>query len=725
MTFLPTVYNDNTEDNQQKHDKNAPDFAAAVCKFRKLGRDWFALQHFMPQVTRCLVFWDAVVPKTARQAIFFVGGTPIPDNHPNTIQMIQVLKATMNVTTIFAHEQPTWLETHQYRRDYIWVRPLVHVDPIGEHAFQGYAFQNEAQASWIRQQILAYYQIETKATIDHDREQPVVALLDATRLGNVPFLQQEIQKMLSMHRIPIQIIKPSPESSIVDMMQTLATVDILVAPHDTETDNILSQLLWMPTCGGLVEVFPPFYYTPQIHGTLATARGKDHFAYVALYTGQNNVALDWYDEQRGAMHKLAQRQQSRKTTACPNPAILVDSIEQMVKKWQTCRRNRQHMQMESIKGTNVDGTQREPLSLSTINGCLSMVDNPKAQVSQYPSDTKLSQLVNFPYLPDQSASSTMANAVCVFNATEHSDHFPHFAQQVYRCFSFWQHYANLKPFLVFEAIIPDKQKFDFIWTVRRDILRGMFGVQEIHNRNDIPSNSLVVDAPVYQEWDDHPHQGVRFGSPRHAQLWRRTVLHHWNLTKTAEASGGCDKSNPVIAVLDRKEYSHRHILNLEPLVKALSALIDNQPVSIYYFEKRNLRYQVESMANVDILISGHGAQLTNIHYMKPCGGVLEVFPPGYYIPHFFGPLAANAQLQHAFLYTGINLTAEWYETGIRSVQHRTAARSQSDICIPISDTIAAVRSMISKWKECCRINQQEATWVRRERSVETTTESEM
>ena len=105
------------------------------------------------------------------------------------------------------------------------------------------------------------------------------------------------------------------------------------------------------------------------------------------------------------------------------------------------------------------------------------------------------------------------------------------------------------------------------------------------------------------------------------------------------------------------------------------------------------------MSQVDILVSGHGAQLTNIHYMQPCGAVLEIFPPGYWIPHFFGPLAASAQLQHASLYTGLNETEEWYETSVHSLQLRTVARSL-DLCVPLHETVAAVESMIAKWKAC-------------------------
>ena len=49
--------------------------------------------------------------------------------------------------------------------------------------------------------------------------------------------------------------------------------------------------------------------------------------------------------------------------------------------------------------------------------------------------------------------------------------------------------------------------------------------------------------------------------------------------------GSCGMPNPVIAVLNHKEYSYLNILNLASLVMALLALVDDQPVPVYYFEK--------------------------------------------------------------------------------------------------------------------------------------------
>jgi hypothetical protein len=86
-----------------------------------------------------------------------------------------------------------------------------------------------------------------------------------------------------------------------------------------------------------------------------------------------------------------------------------------------------------------------------------------------------------------------------------------------------------------------------------------------------------------------------------------------------------------------------------------------------------------------------------------CGTqVIELFSPGYFIPRFFGALAATSGLQHAHIYTGLNQTAEFRETAMstQSVALRQHARSL-DICVPLDVTFQQVRHMIDQWRTCC------------------------
>jgi len=54
-----------------------------------------------------------------------------------------------------------------------------------------------------------------------------------------------------------------------------------------------------------------------------------------------------------------------------------------------------------------------------------------------------------------------------------------------------------------------------------------------------------------------------------------------------------------------------------------------------------LETQASEFHSADIVISSHGAQLTNLAFIRPCTAVVELFPYAYYLG-FFQPLVLAA-----------------------------------------------------------------------------------
>ena len=48
----------------------------------------------------------------------------------------------------------------------------------------------------------------------------------------------------------------------------------------------------------------------------------------------------------------------------------------------------------------------------------------------------------------------------------------------------------------------------------------------------------------------------------------------------------------------------------------------------------NLTTQAEVIHSADVIITSHGAQNTNLVFIRPCTVVLELFNPGYYLAYF-------------------------------------------------------------------------------------------
>ena len=91
---------------------------------------------------------------------------------------------------------------------------------------------------------------------------------------------------------------------------------------------------------------------------------------------------------------------------------------------------------------------------------------------------------------------------------------------------------------------------------------------------------------------------------------------------------------------DRKLFNAVDVLN-SPLIRNKSMI-----TSQFILDDKSLVEQVSLIRTLDILIAVHGAGLTNMAWLKPCSIVFEVFPYGYYIPTYFGPLASKIGLIH-------------------------------------------------------------------------------
>jgi hypothetical protein len=135
-------------------------------------------------------------------------------------------------------------------------------------------------------------------------------------------------------------------------------------------------------------------------------------------------------------------------------------------------------------------------------------------------------------------------------------------------------------------------------------------------------------------------------------------------------------------IIDRK--STRRILNLNNVTQTIQEVSRNESIfarghhhrhpgsssqerisqdfaniSYSFFESKSFSEQVKTINQADIVFSIHGAQLTNIVFMKPCSVLIEVMPWLYNVPSYFGRFSTSADLLH---YT-------WEETPENSISN--------------------------------------------------------
>jgi len=260
-------------------------------------------------------------------------------------------------------------------------------------------------------------------------------------------------------------------------------------------------------------------------------------------------------------------------------------------------------------------------------------------------------------------------------------HMPHTMQQLYRCVSFWNG-RNVK---VLNNPPPEADSH-FVRGFM-ELLQDM-GV-EFRNDNDTTTTRF---HPVRKD------MGYQLHAPTDAVWLRQAAIQHLRTVYTSQCP-----AQPRVTILNREDESMqgRHLDDTDVWKSLLQPLMVTEVPSM---DGKSFAEQVQIMADTDLLISPHGAQLTSIPFLPACAMVIELFPVGYIIPEFFGSLAVSSGHTHRYLYPSKELHATTGRT-------RTAARSRH-VCIQpraLEQTIVpSIFELVEKeWRECCNRQQQQ------------------
>lgn len=272
-----------------------------------------------------------------------------------------------------------------------------------------------------------------------------------------------------------------------------------------------------------------------------------------------------------------------------------------------------------------------------------------------------------------------SSGVCEYNLD--TFHFPHATQEILRCWSFWR--ATTKPPVLYINVedptgVKRKKGGPFLEGLL-NCLTAIFNVSIATNSSEPTVRPKMASSP--------------FAVSKVADVGdlRRGILS----SQALPYDRGLDTSLRV-GLLNRK--STRSILNIQDLAHALERVFSAK-VTITDFEEASFQEQVAFYANHEIVISGHGAQLTGALFMEECGAVFEIFPKGYFLPYYFGSLTQISGLLHGFLYMSPGDPANETKQAKRSLKSRSLARSAS-FCLPLAKIVRAVAEMVDMRAHC-------------------------
>jgi hypothetical protein len=296
-------------------------------------------------------------------------------------------------------------------------------------------------------------------------------------------------------------------------------------------------------------------------------------------------------------------------------------------------------------------------------------------------------------------------ATCKHQPYRFSQHFPHFMQQLWRCWSFWRSLPDHQPLLLTPKYNPEIKPYkqEFQKAFEKEFTRGMWsllpklGVTIVnHSEQSMYQPSHVVDSKSISVKPTGPLQGEKdnafqVANTEHMKALKHGVMKELGLITSNKTSSSCDSHLPNIAFLNRAGKT-RHVFNANEIISDLQEYFHTN-ITLEQFEGKSFSEQVHLMSQWDIVITPHGAQETGLVFMRDCGGIIELMPRDYYYPKFFGTLAASAGIHHAVVHMTNNTSLE---------KHRWVKMRDEDIFCPSRNAMReALQLMINQWKACC------------------------
>lgn len=113
-----------------------------------------------------------------------------------------------------------------------------------------------------------------------------------------------------------------------------------------------------------------------------------------------------------------------------------------------------------------------------------------------------------------------------------------------------------------------------------------------------------------------------------------------------------------IGLINRKIENGRHILNETQICKLIRTTF-NIDIDIEYFEDKTFIEQINFFKTHNIIISGHGAQLVSIPFMKKNSLVIESCHEEYHPYYYFPGLSYTSNKYHVMLCDNHNVFPKW------------------------------------------------------------------
>ncbi|KAK8795070.1 hypothetical protein WA588_003921, partial [Blastocystis sp. NMH] len=184
---------------------------------------------------------------------------------------------------------------------------------------------------------------------------------------------------------------------------------------------------------------------------------------------------------------------------------------------------------------------------------------------------------------------------------------------------------------------------------------------------------------LLRTWDSRG-SGMFIGEKLGVDMLRAAAYHYANVHPQRE------RTQLHVLAIQRK--GKRKIVNFDTLVKEMSK-IEETTLRKVMLEELSPVEQVSLFADTDVIVSPHGAGLTNVIFMLPRSGVVELFPPNF-VFFCYKRMCESADI----LYLHVKGVPATPPPCVNKKQCVFETMRDVDFAVFVNQTVAATRNMI-------------------------------
>mmetsp|Transcript_12604 Transcript_12604/g.18877 ORF Transcript_12604/g.18877 Transcript_12604/m.18877 type:complete len:464 (+) Transcript_12604:85-1476(+) len=281
-------------------------------------------------------------------------------------------------------------------------------------------------------------------------------------------------------------------------------------------------------------------------------------------------------------------------------------------------------------------------------------------------------------------------------------HFPHFSQAAFPCWSILQRFPNAKRFMELEnrESFKSKRWINDMLNVFESAgisIKKPGGTNTTNQYREWIAAPNNIEQPSWPIPDRKDHPTVfKVDGPSYFINQHDVMSLQQHLLQQDYIARMAGSALPLQVLLFQRKGETREWVHAQETANKIKQAWGNwiEVKVLSTLNGNSLKEQALEFHRADIIVSPHGAQLTNLAFIRPCTVVLELFPNQYYLSYFQKYVLSAAGIHYEGYELGRSPLHDTMDT-INNSELRGSARGKQMLASPQSILHALPRLILS------------------------------